>query len=259
MLTRLHSACHPACPAPPWQARSSAACLPTPSARAPRNGSGAAAAAACATRPQPRQHTRLAAAAAAAAQPSSPSGDDDGTEALLLDLLLPAPPAAVAAAIFGSAALAPSGATQGDGDGLLARFFADSLGYLQLSAGAWQAAGEGAAATRRVAYASPLSPRQRLLLPFGPAAVACTDEQRLMHGSGGSVTVSSRCTSQGVPFADCFANRLEWRLEPGAGGTATRVLLSARCTFHRPVLGPLRGQIERESLQASRAWGGVLA
>lgn len=173
---------------------------------------------------------------------------------MLLDLVLPAPPAAVAAAVFGSSALPASGASTAD-EGLLARFVTGSLGYRQLSAGAWETAAthDGtASSSRRLSYSTPLSPRQRLLLPFGPAAVACTDEQRLTAGggSGDSVAVSSRCTSDGVPFADCFANQLEWRMEPTAG-MATRVLLSAACVFHRPVLGPLRGQIERESLQAS--------
>ena len=164
---------------------------------------------------------------------------------MLLDLLAPAPPAAVAAALFG----------HGSGGGLLLRLLSsEGVGCTAMAAGAW-APGAGGAHARCVTYTKPLSRRQRLLLPLGPAAVPCSEEQRLAAGAdagaAGAVLVTSRVTSSGVPFADCFANHLEWRLEPAddAGGT-TRLRLAARCTFHRPVLGPLRGQIEGESLQA---------
>lgn len=133
-------------------------------------------------------------------------------------------------------------------------------------------------ANRVVKYSMPLSRRQRLLLPLGPAAVPNTEEQRLQALPGGGLQVLCRCTSTGVPFADCFTNLLDWQLLPadadagsGAGAASvaaslrpatragssaqrsTRLLLTARCHFHRPVLGPLGGQIERGSLQAGRA------
>ena len=211
-------------------------------------------------------------------------------EVVLLDLLLPAAPGAVSRALFAAdAASVAGGGGSPSGDspppaarhGLLVHHMQQSLGHLNMAAQPWQPAGSGAGLQRRLCYDTPLTLPQRLLLPFGPAAVHNTEEQQLAEDGSGRLQVVSTVASQGVPFADRFTNRLVWRLLPlggggrggsssskvaggeaarpavltpytsGCSGASTRLLLTARCAFHRRVLGPLRGQIEEESLQAS--------
>ncbi|PRW44947.1 squamosa promoter binding -like 5 [Chlorella sorokiniana] len=157
-----------------------------------------------------------------------------------------------------------------------------------MTAEPWRPSGTGAGLRRQLRYDTPLSQRQRLLLPFGPAAVHNTEEQQLAEeDSSGGLRLISSVASEGVPFANCFTNRLEWRLLPlgsarsreaksrGGGGSSsssgaaqlpaltpyiasgsldssTRLLLIAQCVFHKRVLGPLRGQIEEQSLQGMR-------
>lgn len=239
---------------------------------------------------------------------------------MVLDLLLPGvEPATLALALFGwclpqvtpsrEAAVATSTGSSG---GLLMWMMQHSLNCTEMTVEPWTAttasssvgagrtpralstpaaggrgsgSDDGDVAARKVSYSMPLKPRQRLLLPLGPAAVPTREEQVLQALPGGGLEVRSRCTSTGVPFADCFANVLRWQLLPvndggGSSGSSTgqgaeqqqaalalrpagtsgggsplstRLMLTASCHFHRPVLGPLRGQIERESLQAGWA------
>ncbi|KAL4448636.1 hypothetical protein ABPG75_005855 [Micractinium tetrahymenae] len=261
-----------------------------------------------------RRRRVLAYASADASQQAAPP------DAVVLDLLLPGvEPAAAAAALFGcclpeAAALGQAAAAAGNGSGagLLAQLMQQALGCTDLACEPWRVGEPGASsnssgspdpaaawaaaanstttAGRAVRYSMSLSRRQRLLLPLGSAAVPNREEQRLQALPGGGLEVRCRCTSSGVPFADCFATLLHWQLLPaggcagtgcssassrglqpgqqrsaaalrpagsgssgGGGGTAsTRLLLTARCHFHKPVLGPLRAQIERESLQGVR-------
>lgn len=184
--------------------------------------------------------------------------------------MLPAPPGAVCAAIFGAGSIgantsqaASSSSSSSDSQGLLPCFLVEELGCTGLAANPWlpsTTCDRDARRQRRLRYATPLSLRQRLLLPLGPAAVQNEEEQQAAASSdgSGSIKVSCRVSSAGVPFADCFASYLLWQLAPapagtgGGGSSSTRLVLTASCTFHKPVLGPLRGQIEGESIQASR-------
>ena len=152
---------------------------------------------------------------------------------------------------------------------------------------------------RRLCYSTPLGLPQRLLLgPLGgPAAVRNTEEQHLRQqlqvlpietaagaavSSTAGIVVTSRCRSTGVPFADCFANHLEWKLvevvppavcgaaaRPGfglaslrsadaadgrGGGGGTRVVITASCRFHTRLpsaAAALQGLIRKESLEVS--------
>ena len=204
---------------------------------------------------------------------SSPEAEPGSQQppTLLLDLLLPAAPAKVCAAVFGPgstgshAGSAGSHGGSGDACGLLLRFLEEELGCTGMTAEAWgsyssssSSSGSSAGAwQRRLSYSTPLTLKQRLLLPLGPPAVPNAERQRVTAASDGSGGITVRCSvaSSGVPFADCFRNELEWRLEAAAadGSGGTRVRLSAACVFHRPVVGPLRGQIEGESLRVRRA------
>lgn len=184
--------------------------------------------------------------------------------AVVLDLLLPGiEPAALAAALFGcclpretppgQAAATSSGSSS---SGLLVRLMQHHLGCTDLAVGPWSIADPGGGSTkgspstagtsaassssdgssssaivaeRIVQYSMPLSRRQRLLLPLGPAAVPNREEQVLRALPGGALEARCRCTSAGVPFADCFDNLLHWQLLPagasdssgsGCGGSA---------------------------------------
>ena len=244
--------------------------------------------------PAARQPRRQAPAAAAAA-----SGQTDGErsdEVVLLDMRLPAAPGAVGLVLFAAAApsLAAScgvGSSSSDAltsaapHGLLVHHMQQTLGDFNLAAERWQPSGGAAGLRRQLRYDTPLSRRQRLLLPFGRAAVHNTEEQQVAEEGSGGLRLVSTVSSEGVPFADCFTNRLVWRLLPlggrgvpeqdgssgsssgssssaaqpaaltaysgSSGDIGTRLLLTARCSFHKRVLGPLRGQIEEQSLQAS--------
>lgn len=211
---------------------------------------------------------------------------------MILDVILAKPPAQVCLAIFGSASL--DGGSSGGDRGLYAQFLEEERGCLGVSTQPWAPAGPAGTLRRVLRYSTQLSPRQRLLLPFGPAAVPNQEEQLLevqrslvsnpssngfssssIGGSTGgtsAIHVSCTCTSSGVPFADAFTNELRWRLLPvpdaaatgeggagagasgltpmdAAGGGSTRLLVAAACRFTKPVIGPLKGQIEGESMQ----------
>lgn len=230
--------------------------------------------------------------AAARAAPG-PADVNSREEVVLLDLLLPPSPPAVALTLFDADATNHSGSSGGTPaaappHGLLVHHMQQSLGHLSMAAERWRPAGSGGDLRRQLTYDTTLSRSQRLLLPFGPAAVRNAEEQQLTEDGSGGLRLVSTVTSEGVPFADCFTNRLVWRLQPlggrctaeqagggssrssgaarsaalapyTAGGSdhGTRLLLTARCVFHKRVIGPLRGQIEEQSLQASvrhRRW-----
>ena len=159
--------------------------------------------------------------------------------------------------------------------GLLAHFLEAGLGCTHLECVPWEPAGDDAGSRSRVlTYRTPLTPHQRLLLPLGPQALGNRDEQRVTACTDGGLEVRCSCSTAGVPFADCFTNQLRWRLLPlqGSGGgmqpggpaaaglrhsgVGARVLLAARCSFHRSVPFPLKSQIERESLQVRAAGTG---
>lgn len=258
----------------------------------PRHPGGTSSGAAHPARRQPRRQAPVA-AAAASGQPDVERSD----EVVLLDMRLSAAPGAIGLVLFAAAApsLAAScgvGSSSSDAltrtapHGLLVHHMHQTLGSLNLAAERWQPSVGAAGLRRQLRYDTPLSRRQRLLLPFGPAAVHNIEEQQLMEDGSGGLQLVSTVSSEGVPFADCFTNRLVWRLLPlgGRGVTehdgsscstssaaqpaaftapavysgssndiGTRLLLTARCSFHKRVLGPLRGQIEEQSLQASAA------
>ena len=301
-------------PVPAHQARRHAACsVAAPkhapvALRQPRLASGGS-----------RRHCRLplraaasaAAVAAAGAQPEQPEQAEQLDE-LLLDLVLPAPPDVVCRAVFGAGSTASgsgdsSGSSQPTEHGLLVDCLQPAMGCTQVSVDQpWQPSSSSSGSSgssssgssssgsssrqRLLQYRTPLSARQRLLLPLGPRDVHNTEEQQALEQPGG-IVVSIRCTSAGVPFADCFTNLLLWQLVPVAGEAAasnagsdtgrvgsaaaaesaaglqpwsgsgtTRVLLTADCRFHKSLLGPVRKQIERESMQASagQRWLAVL-
>lgn len=166
----------------------------------------------------------------------------------MLDCVLPASPQAVCHALFGPT----------DGH-LLLHHLRHGLGCTgDLDVEPWRPAVDGSGGwTRRLRYAVPLSAAQRLLLPLGPPAVPNDEAQQLLPQPGGGYTLTSRVCSSGVPFSDAFANHVQWTLEPAASGTgaavgaapATHLRVTAACRFHRPVIGPLRGRIQGESMQ----------
>jgi hypothetical protein len=245
-----------------------------------------------------RAAASAAAVAAAGAQPEQPEQAEQLDE-LLLDLVLPAPPDMVCRAVFGAGSTASgsgdsSGSSQPTEHGLLVDCLQPAMGCTQVSVDQpWQPSSSSSGSSSRqrlLQYRTPLSARQRLLLPLGPRDVHNTEEQQALEQPGG-IVVSIRCTSAGVPFADCFTNLLLWQLVPVAGEAAasnagsdtgrvgsaaaaksaaglqpwsgsgtTRVLLTADCRFHKSLLGPVRKQIERESMQASagQRWLAVL-
>jgi hypothetical protein len=201
----------------------------------------------------------------------------------------------VCRAIFGAGSTASgSGNWQPTEHGLLVDCLQPAMGCTQVSVDQpWHSSTSGSGSSsgssngarqRQLQYCTPLSARQRLLLPLGPRDVHNTEEQQALQQPGG-IAVSVRCSSEGVPFVSCFNNFLLWQLVPeaaeaaasstgnasrsggspaaagsaaglqpwsgsGGGSGASRVLLTADCRFHKPVLGPVRKQIQRESMQA---------
>jgi len=68
------------------------------------------------------------------------------------------------------------------------------------------------------------------------------------RSSGNFFSISSTCSTMGVPLGNCFLNKLEWHAE-AVGLNATHLTIKAHTEFIVPVLGVLRSQIERESLK----------
>jgi hypothetical protein len=148
-------------------------------------------------------------------------------KAVLLDVELPISLAALWLAMFHN------------NSSLLANFHQD-LGDLDISISPWRQKDD---VRRRVLrYTTPLKN------PLGPRQARNTEVLEAAQLSGQGFTLRARCTSEGVPFASCFANHVQWVATPH-GAHSSRLVVTGECRFHSPVWGPLKGQIERESIK----------
>ena len=96
-----------------------------------------------------------------------------------------------------------------------------------------------------------------------PRRSANTEVARCLRRDARGFCVSTRCASAGVPFSHAFANYVHWSAaahEGADGATWTRLRVSAACRFHAAVWGPIRAQIERESVAGmQRAYAAIAA
>ncbi|KAI7835596.1 hypothetical protein COHA_010517 [Chlorella ohadii] len=149
-------------------------------------------------------------------------------KAVLLDVELPISLAALWLALFHNAS------------SLLADFH-QQLGDLDISISPWRQKDD---VRRRVMrYTTPLKN------PLGPRQARNTEVLEAVQLTGQGFTLRARCTSEGVPFASCFANHVQWVATPH-GTHSSRLVVTGECRFHSPVWGPLKGQIERESIKS---------
>lgn len=148
-------------------------------------------------------------------------------KATLLDVTMPLSLAAVWLALF-------------RGSSSLLADFHQQLGDLAVTISAWRRQQDGSPPRRLLKYTTPLSNR------LGPRQAFNTEVLEATSLSHAGFSLSARCTSEGVPFASCFANHVQWVATP-QGTHSCRLVITGECRFHSPVWGPLKGQIERES------------
>lgn len=159
-------------------------------------------------------------------------------KAVLLDVTLPMPLAALWLALFhGSSALLSD--------------FHQQLGDLAVSVSPWREKDDGM--PRRVLkYTTPLNNR------LGPRQACNTEVLEAAELAACGFWLRACATSEGVPFSTCFANHIQWVAVPH-GTHSSRLVVSGECRFHSPVWGPLKGQIERESIKGmSKAYRTLL-
>ncbi|KAL4457399.1 hypothetical protein ABPG75_012264 [Micractinium tetrahymenae] len=150
-------------------------------------------------------------------------------KATLLDVTLPLSLAAVWLALFrGSSAMLAD--------------FHQQLGDLAVTISPWHRQKDGSPPRRLLKYTTPLTNR------LGPRQALNTEVLEAASLSPSGFSLSAKCTSEGVPFASSFANHVQWVATPH-GTHLCRLVITGECRFHSPVWGPLKGQIERESLK----------
>ncbi|KAK9839276.1 hypothetical protein WJX81_005429 [Elliptochloris bilobata] len=98
---------------------------------------------------------------------------------------------------------------------------------------------------RRLEYTVPVK-RSRL----GPREARCEEAQRCERRGADGFHVHVVARTPEVPCGTCFHQELQWVATP-AGKGRTRVVVSARVVFTRPLFG-MRGLIESSSLEGMR-------
>ncbi|PSC69072.1 GRAM domain-containing 1B-like [Micractinium conductrix] len=148
-------------------------------------------------------------------------------KAVLLDVTVPLSLAALWLALFSNSAS-------------LFEDFHRHLGDLDVAVSGWRQKEGG---KRRVLrYTTPLRN------PLGPRQARNTEVVEAGHLGAFGFFLRARCASEGVPFAAAFANHVQW-VATAEGPHTCRLVVTGECHFHSPVWGPLKGQIERESVK----------
>lgn len=134
----------------------------------------------------------------------------------------------------------------------LAEFHRTGLGELNVSLSTWRRREDGSRC-RVLRFTTPLHN------PLGPREAFNCEVFTLHHLSHDAWVVKTQCNSKGVPFANSFANHVQW-VATAEGPKTTRLHVTGDCKFKTGVWGPLKGTIARESFKGmSKAYKTLLA
>ena len=117
--------------------------------------------------------------------------------------------------------------------------FHSALGDVEISLSPWKQRSNGDK-IRIIEFTTPLKN------PMGPKKALNREELRVITIESSAFVLKTTATSKGVPFANAFENHVQWVAQKI--GNNTRLLITGECKFTTPVWGPLKGTINKESV-----------